>query len=88
MSEDDAVATLIAFIREKFLSGDNGQELTESTPLLEWGILDSLSTAVLLKFIREELGVTVPPSAVDARNFKDVRSIAAMVCQSATVPSS
>jgi acyl carrier protein len=87
MSEDEVVATITAFIRERFLSGDERQELTESTPLLEWGILDSLSTAVLLKFIREELGVTVPPMAVDAKNFRDVRSIATLICRSAPVTS-
>jgi clorobiocin biosynthesis protein CloN5 len=87
MTEEAVVAELTTFIRERFLDGDRDNELTDTTPLLQWGILDSLSTAVLLKFIRHEMGVTVSPSKVDAKNFRDIRSIAAVVCQSPSAAS-
>jgi acyl carrier protein len=83
MSEEAVAAALVAFIRERFLDGDRSGELTEESPLLEWGILDSLKTAVLLTFIRDELGVMIPAVQVDARNFRDVRSIAAAVVRTA-----
>ncbi|MCZ7373255.1 hypothetical protein [Micromonospora sp. WMMC250] len=79
MTHDDISAQLMAFIRERFLDGDQKGELQQNTPLLEWGVLNSMNTAVLLTFIREELGASVPAKYVNAEHFKDVRSITAMV---------
>ncbi len=81
MAQNEISAELIGFIRDKFLGGDPKGELTETTPLLEWGVLDSLNTAVLLTHIRDGMGVTIPPVKVSARFFKDVRSISAMIVE-------
>lgn len=75
MSEEELTARLIDFIRTRFLDGDRHGELDEHTPLLEWGVLDSLNTTIFLNFIRDEFGVTVPAASVTASNFRDVRSI-------------
>ncbi|MFD0521824.1 phosphopantetheine-binding protein [Paractinoplanes durhamensis] len=53
--------------------------MTETTPLLEWGILNSLNTATLIGYVREELGTAIPLSKVTATTFRDVRSISAML---------
>jgi acyl carrier protein len=77
---DDQVATKIRdYIRVNFLDGDPKKELQDTSPLLDWGVLNSLNTVRLVGFIRDELGVKVPPVAVNGPNFKDVRSIAEMV---------
>lgn len=70
---------LLSYIRETFLGGDPQAELDESTPLLEWGILTSMNTAVLLTFVHTELGVDIPPDRINGEHFKDVRSIAGLV---------
>jgi clorobiocin biosynthesis protein CloN5 len=67
------------YIRTQFLDGDATSELTDETPLLEWGVLDSFKTARLLGFIQDELGAPIPPAQIYAGNFHDIRSIAAMV---------
>lgn len=79
LSSERTETKLITFIRERFLAGDAGGELSADTPLLEWGVLDSLKVAILLNFIRDELGTTIPFEKISARHFKDVRSIAALV---------
>jgi acyl carrier protein len=79
MSEEQVAATIRDYIRVTFLDGDSGQELEDTSPLLEWGVLNSLNTVRLVGFIRGELGVKVPALAVNGTNFKDVRSIARMV---------
>jgi clorobiocin biosynthesis protein CloN5 len=79
MPQDLVIDRLIDFIRERFLGGDPNGELTEETPLLEWGVLDSLNTAVLLTYIRDELGVSVSPAKINGRNFATVRTIAALI---------
>jgi clorobiocin biosynthesis protein CloN5 len=79
MSEDLVTDRLIHFIRMRFLGGDPNGELTVETPLLEWGVLDSLNTAVLLTYVRDELGVVISPMYINGRNFATVTSIAALV---------
>jgi clorobiocin biosynthesis protein CloN5 len=78
LSETDVSTRLIAFIRDRFLGGDPQGEFDETTPLLEWGVLTSLNTAVLINFIRNDL--EAPVERMDASSLRDVRSIAAMVC--------
>jgi acyl carrier protein len=52
-----------------------------STPLLEWGILDSLRMVALLAFIEERFGVRVPDDAVTPANFGTVDAISQWVAQ-------
>jgi acyl carrier protein len=86
MPEDEIAAQLVAFIRKNLQSDDRDELIDEATPLLESGILDSLKTAILLNYIRDELGTAVPPARIDSRNFRDVRSISAMVHELASAP--
>lgn len=70
-------ASLIAFLRERFVDPDD--ELTGSTPLLETGVLNSVATAALIAFLRDEFGVRVPPDKVSGRYFRTVDRIADLV---------
>ena len=79
MKQEEVELALMEFIREEFLWGDDDRELSVSTPLLKWGILDSLRTALLLTHVRERLDVYVSPAEINARNFQDVTAIAALV---------
>jgi acyl carrier protein len=75
----DETERLTTFIRDRFVPDDLKDRFDETSPLLEWGVLDSLSTAALLGFIRRELGVRIPAAAIDPANFADTRSVAALV---------
>jgi acyl carrier protein len=77
--EEQLISDLLMFIRTQFLDGDATRELTEETPLLAWGLLDSFKTARLLSFIQDELGSQIPPAQFYAGNFQNIRSIAAMI---------
>jgi clorobiocin biosynthesis protein CloN5 len=87
LPEDQVSARLLAFIRERFLSGDPQGELEETTPLLEWGILNSLNTAMLIGYIRQEFGTFVALEKVDAATFRSVATITSMLCEPAAEPS-
>lgn len=78
---EDYERRLLDFVRQRFLDAESAAELDETSPLLEWGVIDSLKIAILLGFIRDELGVTVPFQYISSRNFGDVRSIAALTCE-------
>jgi len=81
LTETDIAKKVTEYIRDAFLDGDPKGELQDTTPLLEWGVLDSLKTARLLGFIRTEFGRNVPPLEINADNLRDVKAIAAMVAR-------
>ncbi|TCJ31487.1 acyl carrier protein [Parafrankia sp. BMG5.11] len=83
---DDVTRSITDFIRDRFLDGDPKGELEEDTPLLAWGVLNSLNTVLLLNYVHDELGVKVPPSRVNARDLKSVRTIASVVRDLAAGP--
>ncbi|WP_165986549.1 acyl carrier protein [Streptomyces sp. YIM 98790] len=87
MSSEEVAKRITAFVREKYME-QGGEELTASTPLIELGILDSLNTVLLIGFIRDELGVVVPPREINAANFRDIQSITALVCETADAATS
>ncbi|HTZ45887.1 MAG TPA: phosphopantetheine-binding protein [Jatrophihabitans sp.] len=76
---DEVFDRIESFVRERFLDDSEDQTLTATSPLLEWGILTSMNTAILLTYIRETFGVTVPPMSITSGNFRDLQSISTMV---------
>ncbi|MEU3411664.1 MULTISPECIES: hypothetical protein [unclassified Streptomyces] len=81
MNIDAVTARVLDFIRTEFLWSDEGREIDAETPLLEWGIVDSLRIALLQAFILNEWDVSVPAVRIDAKNFKNAASIATMICE-------
>ena len=78
MTREEMLGELKGFVVSEFLDGrDTG--LDEHTPLLAWGVLDSLSVNVLLSFTSERFGLDVPPSEVTPDNLKDLDSYVAML---------
>lgn len=86
MTLDEVTPRITDFIRETFLDGDPKGELTESTPLLEWEVLNSMNSALLLNFLREEMHVEVPLASINAANFRDIASISKLVSGLTAVP--
>ena len=72
---DELLWRLETFVRENLLDDDD-TELTPSSPLLEWGVLNSMNTARLLSFVRDDVGVVIPPTHITGRHFRDLNSIA------------
>jgi acyl carrier protein len=86
MSGDEVATRIRAYIGENFLDGDQKGELNDTTPLLEWEVLNSMNSALLLTFLREELGVQVPLAQINAANFRDIRAISSLVTGLLAVP--
>ncbi|MCI0731151.1 MAG: acyl carrier protein [Chloroflexi bacterium] len=47
------------YVLEEFLPGENPAELTDSTPLVTGGILDSLATIRLVLFLEERFQIKI-----------------------------
>ncbi|MBB5959526.1 acyl carrier protein [Saccharothrix tamanrassetensis] len=80
MEHAEVLGTLTEFVQEKVLDSA-GVEIRPDTPLLEWGILNSLSTTSLVVFIAERFGVDVPAERMVGRNFRDLDSITRLVLE-------
>jgi clorobiocin biosynthesis protein CloN5 len=70
---------LTKYVSVRLLGEDDAADLTELTPLLQLGVLDSIQTSRLVAYIRQTFGVRLPPSTMTAGNFRDLRTIAGLV---------
>jgi len=67
------------FIMSEFLPGEDPDQLTESTPLISGGILDSLATLKVVSFLEENFSITVAPHETDEDNFGTIADIVSLV---------
>jgi acyl carrier protein len=82
MEEPQVLAVLHGYILDQVLFGsDIG--LDARTPLLEWGIVNSMQIIHLLAFIERELGVVIPSEQVVMQNFRDLAAISRVVVTAA-----
>jgi acyl carrier protein len=68
-----------AFIMEEFLPGENPEELTDDTPLITGGVLDSIATLKLVLFLEERFGVTFEPHELDPEHLDTTACIYRLV---------
>jgi acyl carrier protein len=83
MDRHEVVRELKAHVAREILEGDEAG-LDEETPLLEWGVFNSLEILRLLRFIHERFGVRLEPRTVGPDTFKDIRSIANLIVDTAS----
>jgi acyl carrier protein len=67
------------FILSQFLPGEDPSALTDSTPLMTTGILDSLATLKLITYLEEEFGIRVEAHEADAENLNTLADITRFV---------
>jgi acyl carrier protein len=67
------------YILKEFLPGEDPDGLTESTPLVTGGILDSLATLKLVTFLETTYGVAFEAHDLDAEHLDTVAAIANLV---------
>ena len=71
--------TVKAYILKEFLPGENPEELTDSTPLITGGILDSITTLKLVRFIEERYAFALQAHEVDVEHLNTISDIAKFV---------
>ncbi len=70
---------LKAYIMSEFLPGEDPDELTDDTPLISGGILDSIATLKLVMHMEETYGVNFEPHEVDKETLDTLDLVAAML---------
>jgi acyl carrier protein len=79
MVMDDIKETLKQYIVKEFLPGEDPAALTDATPLLTSGILDSIAALNLVAFIEERYGFTLRAHEVDVENLNTIADITRLV---------
>lgn len=78
MTDAEILQDIHAYITKNFLDGD-GAGLTETTALLETGIVDSMGMLKLLVFLRDRFQVKLPEEEIRPENLANLRVILALV---------
>jgi len=63
----------------EFLPGESPDELTDSTPLISGGVLDSIATLKLVMHVEDKYGVGFEPHEVDKENLDTLDLIARLI---------
>ena len=84
MEPQSVVSVLKSYVANELLEG---QEigLDSTTPLLEWGVINSIEIARLVAYIRDQFGTEIPAEMVIAKHFKDIDSLARLVIGQAVI---
>jgi acyl carrier protein len=78
--------TVKQYILNEFLPGEDASELTETTPLITGGILDSLATMKLVMFLEERYAITMQAHEADAEHLDTIALIEQLVQAKAKSP--
>ena len=75
----DIKNTVKDYILKEFLPGENPDQLTDSTPLVTGGILDSLSSLKLMDFLEEQFRIETEAHEVSEEHLDFLPDIANFV---------
>jgi acyl carrier protein len=78
MSRDQIIEETKQFIVREFLNG-KGEGLDADTPLIEWGVIDSIAIVALRDFVSTRFGVQIPYPELKPANMTSLTAIASMV---------
>lgn len=76
---DEIKQALRHFILQEFLPGEDPGELTDATPLITGGVLDSIATLKLVLFLEERYGVKFEAHEVDPEHMDTIADITTLV---------
>jgi len=67
------------YLREQHRGGGEGPELTDTTPLLSYGILDSIAVMQLLTFLEATFDIEFGPRDLDRRRLDTIEQLEELV---------
>jgi acyl carrier protein len=76
---DDINAVIRDFVLREFLPGEDPSELTDTTPLITGGVLDSIATLKVVMFIEERYGISMQAHEVDPEHLDTIARIAQLI---------
>ena len=76
---DEVTKAVRDYIIREYLQEGDDREITETTPLISGGIVDSFSMVSLLRFLEKKYSIHIPDEAATPEAFDTVQNIVALV---------
>jgi len=76
---DEITRAVRDYIIREYLEEGDDREITETTPLISGGIVDSFSMVSLLRFLEKKYSIHIPDEAATPEAFDTVERIVALV---------
>ena len=76
---EDIEKVVHGYILNEFLPGEDPRELTDRTPLITGGILDSITTLKLVVFLEDHFGITVEAHEAGVEHLDSIGQIARLI---------
>jgi acyl carrier protein len=76
---DEVTKVVRDYIIREYLEEGDDREITETTPLISGGIVDSFSMVSLLRFLEKKYSIHIPDEAATPDAFDTVQRIEALV---------
>jgi acyl carrier protein len=76
---DDISKVVLAYVTREYLEEGDERTITETTPLISGGIVDSFSMVSLLRFLEKKYLIHIPDEAATPDAFDTVERITALV---------
>ena len=76
---DDLRRTILDYVVKEYLEEDDDRAVTEETPLITGGIVDSFSMGSLKRFLEKRYEIQIPDAEATPAAFDTVDDIAALV---------
>jgi len=78
---DDLQRVIRDYVVKEYLEEGDDREITETTPLISGGIVDSFSMVSLKRFVERKYEIQIPDADASPAAFDTVASIAALVAR-------
>lgn len=79
MNEQEIITPVKTFILNEYLPGEDPAALTDTTPLMTAGILDSIAVLKLVTFLEKQFGITIAPHEAVVDNLNTISDMARLV---------
>jgi len=76
---DELVKVIHDYVVKEYLEEGDEREISETTPLISGGIVDSFSMVSLKRFLEKKYAIRIPDEQATPEAFDSLRSIAALV---------
>ena len=76
---DELKQLILDYVKREYLEEGDDRVITESSPLISGGIVDSFSMVSLKRFLERKFSIAIPDADASPQAFDNVNSIAALV---------
>ena len=76
---DDMKNTIRTYVIDEYLEEDDDREVTNDSPLITGGIVDSFSMVSLKRFLERKYSIQIPDADASPEAFDSVNAIVALV---------